>query len=73
MTRLLSLMMSVGIVVAVAGCATTDGRSAQRQASEQPGVAKVSSEAGDQKAGCPKTKCCGEKAAGCCQKPCDKK
>ncbi|HPD28936.1 MAG TPA: hypothetical protein PLL20_02995 [Phycisphaerae bacterium] len=73
MTRLLRLIMSVGIVVALAGCAATDGGSTQRQASEQPGVAKVSSETGGEKAGCPKTKCCGEKAAGCCHKPCEKK
>jgi hypothetical protein len=78
MKKLLSLMISVGMVVALAGCATTDSGSTQRQASEQPGVAKVSSESGGEKAGCqktgcPKAKCCGEKAAAGCQKPCEKK
>ncbi len=73
MKKLLSLIVSVGMLIALAGCQATDSGSAERQASEQPGVAKVSAETGGEKAGCPKTKCCSEKAPGCCQKPCEKK
>ena len=49
--------MSVGMVVALAGCATTDSGSTQRQASEQPGVTKVAAESAGEKTGCPKTGC----------------
>lgn len=78
MKKVLSLIMSVGMVVALAGCATTDSGSTQRQASEQPGVTKVAAESAGEKTGCPKTgcpkaKCCAEKAAAGCQKSCEKK
>lgn len=78
MTRLLGMIMSVGMLIALAGCATSDKGGAQRQASEQPAAAKVSAEG--EKAGCTKTKsCCAKEQGACtkekaaCDKACDKK
>ncbi len=58
------MVMSVAIVIALAGCAATDKGAAQKQASEQPAAAKVSSEG--EKAGCQKAKACCAKEGGAC-------
>ena len=44
MTKVLGMIMSVAMLVALAGCAAADKGGAQKQASEQPAAAKVSSE-----------------------------
>ena len=65
MTKVLGMIMSVAMLVALAGCAATDQGSTQKQASEKPAAAKVSAEG--EKAGCQKAKqgCCA-KAEGAC-------
>jgi len=55
MTKVLGMIMSVAMQVALAGCAATDQGSTQKQASEKPAAAKVSAE--------------GEKPKGCCGQP----
>jgi hypothetical protein len=78
MTKVLGMIMSVGMLVALAGCAATDKGGVQGQVSEQPAAAKVSAEG--EKAGCTKPKsCCAKEQGTCpkekaaCDKPCDKK
>ena len=78
MTKVLGMIMAVGMLFALAGCAATDKGGVQGQASEQPAAAKVSAEG--EKAGCTNPKPCCAKAQGTCpkekaagDKPCDKK
>ncbi len=66
MTKVLGMIMAVGMMVALAGCAAADRSAAQKQASEQPAAAKVSADG--EKAGCTNPKPCCAKAQGTCPK-----